>query len=191
MKITIAKCETMDRLDAMRLFVRVAELGSFAAAAQQLGVARSVVTRQIAALETHLRTKLMVRSTRSLALTPAGTAYLEKCRVILNLVEAVNTPGTGTPYESAVEGLVNIEDWMRMFAMNALCSYCDGFGNPNAKNTFLYQTQNTGWRLIPWDFDVGLGVFNDPVNDALFPSNVDPTVRRMYAWPAFVRGYWR
>ena len=41
----------MDRLDAMQLFVRVAELGSFAGAAQQLGVARSVVTRQIAALE--------------------------------------------------------------------------------------------------------------------------------------------
>ena len=37
----------MDRLDAMRLFVRVAELGSFSAVAQQLGVARSVVTRQV------------------------------------------------------------------------------------------------------------------------------------------------
>lgn len=81
----------MDRLDAMQLFVRVAELGSFAAAAQQIGVARSVVTRQIAGLETHLGIKLMVRSTRRLALTSAGTAYLEKCRVILNLVEAAET----------------------------------------------------------------------------------------------------
>lgn len=81
----------MDRLDAMQLFVRVAELGSFAAAAQQLGVARSVVTRQIAGLESHLGVKLMARSTRRLALTSAGTAYLEKCRVILNLVEAAET----------------------------------------------------------------------------------------------------
>ncbi|MDE2441092.1 MAG: LysR family transcriptional regulator [Betaproteobacteria bacterium] len=78
----------MDRLDAMQLFVRVAELGSFAAAAQQVGVARSVVTRQIAGLEAHLGIKLMARSTRRLTLTSAGTAYLEKCRVILNLVEA-------------------------------------------------------------------------------------------------------
>jgi len=78
----------MDRLDAMQLFVRVAELGSFAGAAQQLGVARSVVTRQIAGLEAHLGVKLMARSTRRLTLTSAGTAYLEKCRVILNLVEA-------------------------------------------------------------------------------------------------------
>ena len=81
----------MDRLDAMHLFVRVAELGSFAAVAQQLGLARSVVTRQIAALETHLGVKLMARSTRRLALTSGGTAYLEKCRVILNLVEAAET----------------------------------------------------------------------------------------------------
>ena len=54
----------MDRLDAMNLFVRVAERGSFAAVAQQLGVARSVVTRQIAALEAHLGIKLLARSTR-------------------------------------------------------------------------------------------------------------------------------
>lgn len=81
----------MDRLQAMRTFVRVAELGSFSAAAQQLGVARSVVTRQVAALERQLGAKLMVRSTRRLALTAAGTAYLEKCRVIVNLVEAAET----------------------------------------------------------------------------------------------------
>ncbi len=81
----------MDRLDAMRLFVRVAELGSFSAVAQQMGVARSVVTRQVAALESHLGTKLLARSTRRLALTPGGSAYLEKCRVILNLVEAAET----------------------------------------------------------------------------------------------------
>ena len=73
------------------MFVRVAELSSFSAVAQQMGVARSVITRQIAALEEHLGVKLMVRSTRRLTLTSAGSAYLEKCRVILNLVEAAET----------------------------------------------------------------------------------------------------
>jgi len=75
----------------MHLFVRVAELSSFSAVAQQMGLARSAVTRQIAALEQHLGIKLMVRSTRRLMLTSAGSAYLEKCRVILNLVEAAET----------------------------------------------------------------------------------------------------
>ena len=81
----------MDRLLAMHMFVRVAELSSFSAVAQQMGLARSAVTRQIAALEQHLGIKLMVRSTRRLMLTSAGAAYLEKCRVILNLVEAAET----------------------------------------------------------------------------------------------------
>ncbi len=75
----------------MHVFVRVAELGSFSAVAQQMGVARSMVTRQIAALESHLGAKLMARSTRRLTLTSAGTAYLDKCRTILNLVELAET----------------------------------------------------------------------------------------------------
>jgi len=78
----------MDRIDSMQLFVRVAELGSFAAAAQQLNVERSVVTRKIAALEAHLGAKLLARSTRRLSLTSAGAPYLEKCREILSLVAA-------------------------------------------------------------------------------------------------------
>ena len=72
----------------MQTFVRVAEAGSFTAVADQLQVARSAVTRQIAALEKGLHVKLITRSTRRLALTPAGAAYLEKCRVILNMVDA-------------------------------------------------------------------------------------------------------
>ena len=81
----------MDRLAAMQVFARVAELNSFSGVAQQMGVARSVVTRHVAALEAHLGVKLMARSTRRLTLTSAGAAYLEKCRVILNLVEAAET----------------------------------------------------------------------------------------------------
>ena len=81
----------MDTLQAMRVFVRVAELNSFSGVAKQLGVARSVVTRQVAALESHLGTKLMARSTRRLTLTSEGASYLEKCRVILNLVDAAET----------------------------------------------------------------------------------------------------
>jgi len=81
----------MDKLNAMQVFVRVAETGSFTAVADQLDVARSVVTRQISALEKQLGIKLMTRSTRSLTLTTAGSVYLEKCRVILNMVDAAES----------------------------------------------------------------------------------------------------
>ncbi len=78
----------MDKLESMQTFVRVAEAGSFVAVANQLQVDRSVVTRQIAALEHALGTKLMTRSTRRLTLTAAGASYLEQCRRILDLVDA-------------------------------------------------------------------------------------------------------
>lgn len=81
----------MDKLESMRLFVRVAELGSFSAVALQMGVARSIVTRQVAALEAQLSVKLLARSTRRVSLTSAGAIYLEKCRVILNLVEVAES----------------------------------------------------------------------------------------------------
>jgi hypothetical protein len=110
-------------------------------------------------------------------------------REIFDLVDALNTPGAA--YQSAVENLVDVEHWMRTFAMNDLASYWDGFGNPNAKNTYLYKPLTDTWKLLCWDFDVGLGVFNDPPDAPLFPNNVDPTMQRMYAHPAFVRAYWR
>lgn len=78
----------MDRIQAMEAFVRVAEAGSFAGAADQLDIARSAVTRQVAFLEARLGVKLIARSTRRLNLTPAGSDYLEKCREILSLVSA-------------------------------------------------------------------------------------------------------
>jgi DNA-binding transcriptional LysR family regulator len=69
----------------------VAELGSFSAAANQAGVARSVITRQVASLEARLGVKLLARSTRRLSLTTGGASYLEKCRVILNLVDVAES----------------------------------------------------------------------------------------------------
>ena len=81
MEQRLARTTTSPRLN-------MALLGSFAAVANQLGTVRSVVTRQVAALEEHLGVKLMVRSTRSLTLTSAGAAYLDKCRAILDMVDA-------------------------------------------------------------------------------------------------------
>lgn len=71
----------------MAVFVDVVELGSLSAAAAHRGVARSVITRQIATLESYLGLQLIIRSTRQQALTSAGEIYLERCKAILDLVE--------------------------------------------------------------------------------------------------------
>lgn len=76
----------MDRFQAMRVFVSVADLHGFAAAARRLGLSASAVTRLVAALEEHLGTRLLQRTTRSVTLTDAGTRYLERARRILGEV---------------------------------------------------------------------------------------------------------
>jgi hypothetical protein len=107
------------------------------------------------------------------------------------LIDAVNTSTSSSGYQSAVEAVVDVENWMRTFAFHDLCSYWDGFGNPNHKNTYLYKPQTGGWAQFTWDMDVGLGVFNDPVNAPLFPGTVDTRVDQLQAFPAFRRIYWR
>ena len=67
----------MDRLDAMRIFVRVVETGSFSEAAAAEGLAQSTASKQVAALEKHLGTQLLRRSSRGLSTTPTGRTYYE------------------------------------------------------------------------------------------------------------------
>jgi DNA-binding transcriptional LysR family regulator len=73
----------MDQLDTLRTFVAVAEKASFAEAARVLGVSPTAVSRGIASLEESLGATLLRRTTRSVALTPEGEAYLERCRHVL------------------------------------------------------------------------------------------------------------
>ena len=77
----------MDRLLTMRVFQAVADEHGFSAAARKLDLSVPTVTRLVADLEQHLGTRLMQRTTRSVALTGAGEAYLERVRSILSEVD--------------------------------------------------------------------------------------------------------
>jgi DNA-binding transcriptional LysR family regulator len=85
----------MDRIDAMQAFVAVADLRGFAPAARKLKLSPSAVTRLVAALEQRLGARLLQRTTRSLALTDAGTRYLERARRILADVEEAERAAEG------------------------------------------------------------------------------------------------
>ena len=81
----------MDRLSAMRLFVRVVERRSFRAAASDLGLPRSSATAGIKALEAALGTTLLRRSTRHVGPTDEGEGYYGHCIAVLGEMEAVET----------------------------------------------------------------------------------------------------
>ena len=78
----------MDRLAAMRVFVAVLDAGSLSGAGRSLRMPLTTVSRQLAALEEELGARLITRTTRHLALTEPGRAYLDSCRRILGEIEA-------------------------------------------------------------------------------------------------------
>jgi len=73
---------SFEQLKSMVIFARVVEKGSFSQAAKHLGLSRAVVSYHIKKLESQHGVKLLNRSTRSMALTEAGTSYYERCRII-------------------------------------------------------------------------------------------------------------
>ncbi|RVU74274.1 LysR family transcriptional regulator [Pantoea dispersa] len=77
----------MDRLQAMQIFIRVAEAGSFVRAAETLSLPPSTVTSSIKGLEKYLQVRLFNRTTRRVNLTAEGLQYLAQCREILSLIE--------------------------------------------------------------------------------------------------------
>lgn len=77
----------MDRIEAMGLFVQIADAGSLAAAGRRLRLPLQSVSRKLQALEDHLGVRLLTRTTRRLALTEAGRDYLDACRRVLADIE--------------------------------------------------------------------------------------------------------
>lgn len=81
----------MDRIFALRSLLSIVDEGGFAAAAKRLGVSPPAITRSIAALEASLKTELLQRTTRSFALTEAGTRYITRIRSVLSELEQADT----------------------------------------------------------------------------------------------------
>lgn len=86
----------MDKLEAMRVFVEVAQVRSFVAASRKLDLSAPAVTRSIAQLEQSLGVRLFNRTTRHVRLTDAGTLFFEDARCILESVEAAEAAVSGS-----------------------------------------------------------------------------------------------
>src|ERR1700736_6470230 len=96
----------MDRFDAMQIFVRVVEKGSFSAVAKERGIGQPAVSKQISALEDELGTELIHRTSRSASLTEAGRDFYESAsRILDDLENATSRIGRG---QTAPKGLIRL-----------------------------------------------------------------------------------
>jgi len=87
----------MDRIDALRTFVRVVEAGSFSQAAEDLGIGQAAVSKRIAMLEREFRTRLFARTTRRLHLTPEADRIHRLAKEIVSTYDSVGMQPAGEP----------------------------------------------------------------------------------------------
>ncbi|MBN8899855.1 MAG: LysR family transcriptional regulator [Rhodospirillales bacterium 69-11] len=109
----------MDRLDAMRVFARVLERGSFVRAAEDLGLSASSATDAVKQLEARLKVRLLQRTTRQVRATPDGEEYYRRCLAILADVEEAESGFSG----ARPRGLLRVDvqgSQLRRFILPAL-----------------------------------------------------------------------
>lgn len=150
----------MDLLDAMSAFVATAEARSLSAAGKRLGLSLPTISRKLSELEAHLGTPLLVRSTRKLALTPAGTAYLSAARGILDDVLAAGRTAAGE--HAAVRGELVVSAPIllgRMHVLPVVHEYLAAF--PDVRVRLMLTDRNAD--LIDYGVDVAvrIGVLAD------------------------------
>lgn len=105
-----------------------------------------------------------------------------------NLVTAVNA--SGAAFVPQVENLVDVENWMRLFALQHIVGNWDAYGYNRGKNSYIYKPVNGRFQMIPWDIDFVLGSGSDGTSTDLFGAN-DPVVTKLWNTPAFRRVYLR
>lgn len=172
----------MDRLDAMNVFVSVAELRGFAPAARRLKLSPSAVTRMVAALEERLGTRLLQRTTRSVALTDAGTRYLERARRILaDVAEAEGAAQTErtVPTGRFVVAAPNV--FGRLHVGPLMCAFLAR--HPRVVGELMLSDRNAHLVEEGIDAAVRIGVLED---SSLVAKHVGSTRRVVVASPRYL-----
>jgi DNA-binding transcriptional LysR family regulator len=96
----------VDRIQAVRLFIRVVDLGSFSKAAAELGMGQPSATKQVAQMEKRLGSRLLHRSTHGVTPTEIGALYYQKCKLIAHHVDEAET--VAALLQSQVQGGLRI-----------------------------------------------------------------------------------
>jgi DNA-binding transcriptional LysR family regulator len=174
-----------DRLDALTIFVAVAEHQSFAEAARQLGRSPASATRAIAALEERLQTRLFNRTTRSIALTDAGTRYLETCRRLLatyDELEAVNSRERVEP-----RGWISVTAptmFGRLHVLPLVRSFLDKYPQVDLRMLLLDRVVS----LVDEGLDLGVRIGQLP-DSSLQAIRVGQVRRIVCATPEYIAGH--
>lgn len=175
----------MDRLDAYRLFVRVAETGAISRAAREMGLGQPAASRLLGGLESQLGARLFARSTRQLTLTEAGRLALDRARALLIEAEGLEAAVRGLDRTPA--GLLRVSASVA-FGRAELIPRAAAFleAHPLMRLDFLLRDE----RVDPVAESVDLTFRLGPLEDSrLTARRLGGHARRLVATPAFVARY--
>ena len=175
----------MDKLESIKVFTRVVEAGNFTKAAESLGVANATVTRLVQSLERELKTLLLTRSTRALALTAEGAAYYERAVRVLDEIaamEASMSHSRASPRGTLRVGAPSVV--ANLILIPALAEFCERYPDIDIQIAVANKLVN----LISENVDCALrfGAIND---QTLVARRVGDMQRIVCASPAYLNRF--
>ncbi len=152
----------MDRIQALEVFVAVAEAQSFAGGARKTGLSPPSVTRGINSLEERLGARLFTRTTRRVRLTDVGQAYLEDARQILEHLQAANDAAAGAATNPVGQlRLTCSHEFGRIYVMPVLTEFLDLYPDVSVDVVMVDRIVN----LVEEGFDIAVRIGHLPSSD--------------------------
>jgi DNA-binding transcriptional LysR family regulator len=173
----------MQSLRGILNFTRTAELGSFAAAARELGISPVAVSQNISRLELALGVRLLARSTRALQLTPEGQAFLEQCKGPLAMLDAACKDVASDAQHASGKLRATI---VSPVAFLYLIPLLPKFSQRHPDIQLELELSEDSVQLIPKRFDVGIRV--GALNDAAYVARpLGPLRLPICASPKYIK----
>lgn len=173
----------MDILFNMRTFVCVVETGSFTAAAQRMDLTTSYVSRAVTTLETRLRTRLLQRTTRRIALTEAGQRYLLRCQQILGYIEEAEAEASNAHAHAAgnlkVHSMTGIG---QHYLIKTIAAYNRKFPDVRFELTLANRTTD----ILDEGYDVSVVIARELPDSGLVSKCIGSTFSVLCASPAYI-----
>ena len=177
--------DPVDKLNAMAIFVRVVERGSFSAVAREMQTSQPTISKVLKALETRLGGKLITRSTRQLCLTDEGLRYYNECRRILSAVDAAeHSFQSGRERIAGHLRIGSSVSFGRLQIAPRLAQFLER--HPNVEIDLQLSDQNQDLVSEGLDVTFRIGELND---SGLIARRIGTTHRVTVAAPAYLKKY--
>ncbi|SAK66460.1 LysR family transcriptional regulator [Caballeronia temeraria] len=173
----------MDLFMSMEAFVRAAEAQSFASAARQLGVAKSVVTSRVKQLEEHFGVALFHRSTRAVRLSEVGESYYQDCLMLVAKVNELS--GRAIPETQSLCGTLNVHV-LPGFALGHFSQALIAFREAHPRIEFVVTVNDRVIDPVQEGFDLALQIY-PPASNLLVERKLFPVRGVLCATPAYLK----